>query len=398
MMFRNRNIASAILASVAIAGLAACDDTTQAPFETSTDGIVAQKESTSAGPRVAQLVALALREPSARGIFFRASGNSPVKEGKLFLSGFLGGEGTPLLQAMARAGGVSVAEVQALVAQLGPVEIYVPVAEHRAAWTGGSNVQVAFSAHDRAQPYGFDLNGNAVELSADEAPATPTVVVTYAESFNEQGKPYGADLARGGSSNALAPSFAVLTTPYTGVWADSVRTNSDFEGWASGSPEFELYIQNAQTRGNIACSGESSVEPYNFNMDNTFYPHPVLLAADYELPQGVPMVIAMFEDDDTRCKIVQGKDYIKLATDAFTNAGAAYKALTSKEWVNGQWIMQLHTAAVNVVSIIKGNDEFVGVSTTYTDIDGTARHYTLRNEYMNATGSVRLQWRTDTGY
>lgn len=397
-MFRTRTIASAVLATVAAAGLAACDDTTQAPFETTAQAVSAQGAATAAGPRVAQLVALALREPSARGIFLRASGNSPVKEGKLFLSGFLGGEGTPLLQAMARAGGIPVAEVQALIAQLGPVEIYVPVAEHRAAWTGGANLQVAFVAHDRAQPYGFDLNGNPVQLSAQEAPSTPTVVVTYAESFTAQGKAYDADLAPAGGSDALAPRFATLTVPYTGVWADSINTSGDFENWASGSPEFELYIQNAETRANIACSGESSVEPYRFNMDNTSYPHPVLLAADYELPQGVPMVIAMFEDDDVRCKIVQDKDFIKLATDAFTNAQAAYKSLTSKEWVNGQWIMQLHTAVVNFVSIVKGNDEFVGVATLTTDIDATARRYTLRNENMAANGTVRLQWRTDTGY
>ncbi|HEX2077021.1 MAG TPA: hypothetical protein VHG08_04905 [Longimicrobium sp.] len=397
-MFRTRNIASAVLATVAIAGLGACDDTTQAPFETTTRGVAAQNTATSAGPRVAQLVALALREPSARGIFHRASGNSPVKEGKLFLSGFLGGEGTPLLQAMARAGGIPVAEVQSLVAQLGPVEIYVPVAEHRAAWTGGSNVQVAFAAHDRAQPYGFDLNGKAVELSVKQAPATPTVVITYAESFDAQGKAYEADRVPAGSSNALAPRFAELTTPYTGVWADSIETASDFEGWSAGSPEFELYIQNAQTRGNVSCSGESSVEPYKFNMDNTFYPHPVLLAADYELPQGIPMAIAMFEDDTERCKIVQGKDYIKLAIEAFTNAGAAYKGLTSKEWVNGQWIMQLSNAIVAFIQIIQGNDEFVGLTTGVTNIDGTARRYTLRNEYMNANGTIRLQWRTDTGY
>ncbi|HEU0302368.1 MAG TPA: hypothetical protein VFR37_23115 [Longimicrobium sp.] len=397
-MFRTRNIASAVLACVAIAGLGACDDTTQAPFETTTGGVSAQSTASSAGPRVAQLVALAIREPSARGIFYRASGNSPVKEGKLFLSGFLGGEGTPLLQAMARAGGIPVSEVQALVAELGPVEIYVPVAEHRAAWTGGSNVQVAFTAHDRAQPYGFDLNGGAVELSVKEAPAIPTVVITYAESFTAQGKAYDADLAPAGGSNALAPRFATLTVPYTGVWVDSISTNSTYESWASGSPEFELYVQNAQTRANVACSGESSIEPYKFNMDNTFYPHPVLLAADFELPQGAPMLIAMYEDDDTRCKIVQNKDYVKLATDAFTNAGAAYKALTSKEWVNGQWIMQLHTAVVNVIDIIQGNDEFVGVSTTSTNIDATPRRYTLRNDLMNATGTIRLQWRTDTGY
>ncbi|HEY0018951.1 MAG TPA: hypothetical protein VGC13_21805 [Longimicrobium sp.] len=395
-MFRTRNISSAVLATLAIAGLGACADDAQAPFEAQT-AAVTQTSATPAGQRVAQLVALALREPSARGVFHRAVAASPVRESKLFLSGYLGGEGTPLLQAMARAGGLKVSEVQALVQQLGPVEIYLPVAEHRAAWAGGSDLLVAFAERDRAQPYGFDLNGRPVQLDIDEAPATPTVVITYAEGFDEKGNPHGANRPQG-ASNALAPRLAVLTVPYTGVWADSIETKSDFENWASGSPEFELYIQNAQTRANVACSGESSVEPYNFNMDGTFYRHPVLLAADYEIPESVPMVIAMFEDDDVRCKIVQGKDYIKLAVEGFAAAGAAYKGVTSKEMVNGQWIMQLHTALVNFIEIAQGNDEFVGVSTTTTNIDGIARRYTLRNDYMNATGTIRLQWRTDTGY
>ena len=60
--------------------------------------------------------------------------------------------------------------------------------------------------------------------------------------------------------------------------------------------------------------------------------------------------------------------------------------------------MQLHTAVVNIIDIIQGNDEFVGVATPTTNIDSTARRYTLRNEYMNANGTIRLQWRTDTGY
>lgn len=395
-MFRTRNFASAVLATLAIAGLGACANDAQAPFEA--EASVSQNAASEAGPRVAQLVALALREPSARGLFYRAQASSPVKENKLFLAGWLGGEGTPLLQAMARAGGMKVSEVQALVSQLGPVEIYLPVAEHRAAWTGGTDVQVAFAERDRAQPYGFDLNGRPVQLSIKDAPATPTVVVTYAESFDEKGVAHGANRPQAGPSGALSPRLAVLTVPYTGVWVDSIKTNSDFENWASGNPEFELYVQNAETRGNIACSGESAVEPYNFNMDGTSYRYPTLLAADYELPQSVPMVIAMFEDDDIRCKIVQDKDFVKLATDALTNANSAYKALSGKEWVNGEWIMQLKTAYVNVMSIIHGNDEFVGVSTTVSDINSLDSHHTLRNENSMATGIVRVQWKTDTGY
>lgn len=398
-MTRNRNIAAALLASMALVGVAACSDSAQAPFQTAETPVLAQNTEIPAGQRVAQLVALALREPSARGIFYRATSSSPVKEGKLFLSGFLGGEGTPMLQAMARAGGITAADVQALVAQTGPVEIYLPVEAHRAAWTGGDNVIVAYAERDREQPYGFALNGSRVELSIDEAPATPTVVVTYAESFSEQGRAHGSHVASSSVSGPFSPRLATLTVPFTGLWVDSIKTAGDFESWAAGSAEFELYVQRADTRAIVQCvDAHNSVEPYKFDMNNDVYPHPVLLAQEAELPQGAPIVIAMYEDDDTSCVIKDDKDYVKLATDALTNAYSAYKGITSKEWYNGTWIMQLSAAYTAFKSFITGNDEFVGVASGLESVDGTDRHYFLKDDTMANQGVLRLQWKTDTGY
>jgi hypothetical protein len=398
-MTRNRNIATAILASMALAGMAACTDGAQAPFQAEKATILAQNTEIPAGQRVAQLVALALREPSARGLFYRATSNSPVKEGKLFLAGFLGGEGTPLLQAMARAGGLSTAQVQALVAQTGPVEIYLPVEAHRAAWTGGDNVIVGYAERDRAQPYGFALDGSRVELSRDVAPATPTVMVTYAESFDAQGKAHGSRNVATGAKSILTPRFATLTVPFTGLWVDSIKTAGDFESWAAGSAEFEIYIQRADTRAVVQCvDAHNSVEPYKFDMNNDVYPHPVLLAQESELPQGTPIVVAMYEDDDTSCVIKDDKDYVKLATDAVTNAYNGYKGLTSKEWYNGAWIMQLSTAWTSFIDWARGNDEFVGVAAGVENIDNIDRHFFLKNENGSNQGVLRLQWKTDTGY
>lgn len=396
-MIRSRNIATAILGSMALVGVAACTDGAHAPFQTGEAAVLAQDVSVPAGQRVAQLLALALREPSARGIFHRASSNSPVKEGKLFLAGFLGGEGTPILQAMARAGGLSTADVQALLAQTGPVEIYLPVPEHRAAWTGGDNVIVGYTERDHAQPYGFDLNGRAVELSADEAPATPTIMVTFAESFNAQGVAHGSRVAA--PAGALQPRFTTLTTTFTGVWVDSIKTVEDFEGWPNGHPEFEIHVQNGNTRATVNCSdGLRSVEPYHFDMNGTSHAHPVLAAQESDLPQGVPIVIAMYEDDDTPCVIKDDKDYVKLATDALTNAASAYRGLTSKECVNGEWIMQLSAAWTAFMSLASGNDEFVGVASGVENIDGTDRHFFLKNTAMANQGVLRLQWKADTSH
>jgi hypothetical protein len=399
-MPRNRNVAATLLAALALAGAAACTDGAQAPFQASGAAVLAQDVSIPAGQRVAQLVALALREPAARGLFYRATSTSPVKEGKLFLGTFLGAEGTPLLQAMARAGGLKTAEVLALVAQTGPVEIYLPVEAHRGAWTGGDNVQVAYAERDRAQPFGFALDGSGVELSREQAPATPTVVVTYAESFNEQGRAHGSHVVPATpAAGSMGPRLATLTVPFTGLWVDSIKTAGDFEYWAAGSSEFEIYIQRADTRAVIQCvDAHNSVEPYKFDMNNDVYPHPVLLAQESELPQGTPIVVAMYEDDDTSCVIKDDKDYVKLATDALTNAYSAYKGITSKEWYNGAWIMQLNAAWTAFKDWVRGEDEFVGVASGVENVDSTDRHFFLKDDLMANQGVMRLQWKTDTGY
>ncbi|HST63271.1 MAG TPA: hypothetical protein VLK84_31460, partial [Longimicrobium sp.] len=124
----------------------------------------------------------------------------------------------------------------------------------------------------------------------------------------------------------------------------------------------------------------------------------VLLAQEGELPQGAPVVIAMYEDDDEDCVIKDDKDFVKLATDALTNAYGAYKGVTSKEWYNGAWIMQLSAAYTAFKSWALGNDEFVGVSAGLDNIDSIDRHFFLKNENGSNQGVMRLQWKTDTGY
>lgn len=381
------------LVAAAVLGLAACNDAAEAPLAPETGAAAAAQ--TPADQRLARLVATALRNPEVRAQLRSDLAASPVKEGKLYLRSYLNGSGQGLLTAMSRAAGTGQDAVLELVGQMRPLEIYIPVAEHRQAWNGGSDVVVAIQLVEHTDPFGVDLNGRAVALSYETAPSTPVISIVPTESFDAQGEPLARDRARSGASF----THSTTGTMFTGLWVNHINVGHDYEDWTRGSPEFEFWLINSQTRGTITCAEEDvTVEPYRFNMDGTSYSNDFLLAAEYEMPQSVPLGIAMYEDDDTRCVIRDDKDYIKLATDAFTNAYGAYKALTSKEWVNGQWIMQVAHAYMAFASIVKSNDEFVGIATGTENVDGTERVFTLANEQMIKTGTVYLQWKTDTAH
>ena len=67
------------------------------------------------------------------------------------------------------------------VTRAGTLEMYFPVAAHRAAWTGDENVLVATAERDGDAPVAFDLAGRRIVLSPDSPPSTPVLAVEPAE-------------------------------------------------------------------------------------------------------------------------------------------------------------------------------------------------------------------------
>jgi|GEM_PF-6195113 len=385
----------------AVLTLAACGDSEQ-PFTPETTAPAAQSAAEPAMQQLARLVATSLRDPSVRAQLHAAVASSPVKEGKLYLSDYLKGQGNPLLRAMARAGGVSQAEVLGLIAQTGALEMYLPVDAHRAAWKGGDNVIVAAQLVEEEAPFGVDLQGRTLSLSLETEPTTPVISLVPAESFDETGRAYGsvAGGMRSSASIAVAgvqPRLGMNPDgSWTGLWVNEVHTSQEYEPWTKGDPEFEMHLENATTRAKAVCAEEdSSIEPYRFNMDGTNYYNAFLIADETELPQGQPFSIYLYEDDDTRCVVKDDKDYPKLAADALSNAYSAYKALKSKEWENGQWIVKIANAYVAFKSIITGNDEFAGMTAGLSDIGTTPQTFQLKDQNMNNIGWVNLQWKSD---
>ncbi|HLL46807.1 MAG TPA: hypothetical protein VK399_08850 [Longimicrobiaceae bacterium] len=405
MQFFCRSATFGVALTAAAISLSACSDTSSPALPTESDA--ASASVAQGGPayqRLARMVALSLREPSVRGMLQRSMAGSKVKEGKVHLNTYLRGEGALLLRAMSRAGGVSEAEVLAVLAETGSMEIYLPVGTHRSQWQGGSDLVVASLIDDQQVPFGVDLDGRTLTLSKDTPPTTPTISIVPAESFDAQGKPWDRDLATGpnASINAQGPRFNLNTTPFTGIWINEVHVGHDYEGWGQGNPEFEFYYENASTRQPIVCITEfRSVEPYHFNMDGTSYTgRPFLLAADNEVPEGVPTVISMWEDDTEPCVLKPaGKiDYVKRATDALNNAYSAYKGIKEKGWNDSQVIVLVYNTAIAFKAFFTEGDEFVGVSAGLDNIDGTARVFQLKNTNMTNTGWISLQWKTDVAH
>ena len=139
---------------------------------------------------LARLVALGMREPSARAAFHRASSSSPVKEGKLHLSTYLrSAQGKPLRLAMSRAGIVSESHILGLLGQLPNLEMYLPFDAHRERWQGGSEVLVAIQLKEFSDALGFDMNGTPVTLPDSLEPTKPTIALVPSESFDAAGQP-----------------------------------------------------------------------------------------------------------------------------------------------------------------------------------------------------------------
>lgn len=92
-----------------------------------------------------------------------------------------------------------------------------------------------------------------MQLSKDAAPAVPAISIVPAEGFDEAGAPNHKRTGQPRSYAGVSFSHTTDGTPWTGLWVNEVHTSSDFEGWALGNAEFELYLQTP-TRAKSWCA------------------------------------------------------------------------------------------------------------------------------------------------
>ncbi|HSP77001.1 MAG TPA: hypothetical protein VLQ93_00630, partial [Myxococcaceae bacterium] len=343
-----------------------------------------------AGQRLARAVALSLREPALRSLLQVAMAETLVKEDKVHFNSFVRGPGRGLLQAMSRSSGLSVAQLEELVRQVGSLEMYLPFKAHRSAWRGGEELLVATQYRDHETPVGFDLDGNPVPLSLEAPPETPTLVLVPAEDFDAEGNPSerGLALGRGAQVQALGDVSAAYAA-WTGAYATYVYIPGDYEGWPRGDPEYELFLERTESyRQLIRCAAAGSSQPFYWNMDGSSWSTPFLIAWASETPTLTGMAMYVYEDDEGACSVRDDADYVKKTMDALKSANTLAMATQKKQ--SGSSVITFHHATVASKSISSGGDEFVGIlsGTSTTQIDSTEKVYLIKNQNLQDVGRV----------
>jgi len=272
---RRLHYALILLAAGSLA-LAGCQDAT-IPTPTDVGPARASVEpATEPARELARSLALALRKPGVRNGLLTAMQASPFHEGKVFFSrAHFTGSLAGLLGHMAEAAGVTRRHVIALIDELPPLELYLPVPEHRREWDGSEHLLVATVLEEGATPYGVRPDGQEVTLSAEAPPSTPTLVLVPAESFTARGEPR-SDLVTaapvelrasvdcgpyalqdcgdgGGGGSTWSPPPGATWQRDIGIKEriSHLRFWDDKEGWPNGLPEFYILVDGTLDTDNF---------------------------------------------------------------------------------------------------------------------------------------------------
>jgi len=310
--------------------------------------------------------ARALRNPAFRAYIKAQLDASPFTEHKLQLQSFLGANGGRALRQIAQENGVADSVLAAAAGATRPLEFYLPVKAHRAAWSGDLNVLVATALGDHDAPVAFDPDGHRRVLSLDAPPATPVIAVVPQET--DFSRPAGLQCleACGGGGGGGGMSLA-------GLYMTKAHFVQTFESWLKGDPEFEIHIlgQLGQTDSltDYQCAGEHAGGPYTFDQNDLDWAGRVLLFSQDQLfnyrkahpNQGI-RVFAL-EDDDTACQIKTNHDdivgmlrYVDSVYQSLTGGRDTVKVKTNyfDAFTVG------HNIWTTIASWIKTNDDLIG--------------------------------------
>jgi hypothetical protein len=314
------------------------------------------------------MVARGLKNPAFRAYLKAQLDASPYAEHKVLFERFLSANDGHALRQVAAENSVSKERLSADAKGAIALEVYFPVPEHRAAWTGDENVLVATALTDREAPVAFDPDGRRHILSPDTPPATPVLALVPVETdFSKPPARMECLTCEGtGGGGGATPSAA-------GLYMTKAHFVQDFESWLKGSPEFEVQIlgQKGQTDSLISyqCAGEKAGGPYYFDQDDKDWSGSVLLFSKTQLDQynaahpGQSIRVFVVEDDDTACSIRTDPDRFQKLIFA---VDSAYSRLTSGNDSSTIWkkYYGYATSAYSVwqrlAALIKSNDELVG--------------------------------------
>ena len=245
--------------------------------------------STATNPELlARSLALALGDPAFRAHMKGELDRSPFREHKLSFQRFLTAGRGHALAAMAQRSGVATADLARTADGAIPLEMYLPVPEHRRAWKGDANVLVATAVADHDPPMAFDVQGNRLVLDPERPPATPVIAVVPVETDFSTTPAAIECLSCGGGWVPPPPP----TVP--GLYLTKAHFVDDFEGWLKGGPEFEVHIlgQKGQTDSltDYQCAGEKQPAPYYFDQNALDWSGSVMLFSKVQLRPTTPPI------------------------------------------------------------------------------------------------------------
>ena len=398
----------------ALAGALACTDR---PPTTAPGGGPAARATTPARATIAppealaRALALALGAPEFRSRVKAQLDASPFREHKLQFQRFLRADNGNALAALAGAAGITSDALARQADRAIPLELYLPVPEHRRAWAeagGDANVLVATAIADHDVPVAFDVHGNRSLLSPNTPPATPVIALVPVEtdfSVRPSFLQYcGDECGGGGGGGGSGPP-----PPTPGLYMTKSHFTQTFEGWLKGSPEFEVHIlgQKDQTDSlkDYQCAGEHQASPYYFDQNDLDWSGSVMLYSKTQLDNyhaahpAQDVRVFVVEDDDTACEIKTTNDFwqnVVNAVDGANQALTAGKDTTSstadKAWKFAKAIQKLLAA---LASLINTNDELPG-NAVQDNIAGEYHdgyNWVVKGEKNVTNGWIKLEMR-----
>ena len=342
--------------------------------------------------RLARRLALSLGNARFRARLKRDLDRSPVREGKLHFQRYLAGGAAPEL---ARVGGEPATAVESDARRAAPLELYLPVAEHRRRWTGDERVLVATARGDHEAPVAYTTRGERLVLSARTPPSTPVLALVPSETDFDHA-----------AANIIIDGGGPTQSPPPGLYMTYAHFVETFEGWLKGAPEFEVHLLgqagSTDSLTSYGCSGERAGGFYQFNQDNLDWSGSVLLMTQTALTSyktahpNQNMRVFVVEDDDTACQIkTDGSRFSNLVKAV----EAAYPLLTGgKDTTSGaiQKIWKRATVLQKIIraiaSVINTNDELVGnaVESAVVGVTYPGANWVIKGESNKTNGWINL--------
>jgi hypothetical protein len=377
-----------------VLGAVACTDRTS-PEPSSEPPPINGDSPTAARERLAQRIALALRDEKFRAQLKRDLDRSPVREGKIQFQHYLAASHARATIALAQASGETGGAVSVDAARAPALELYLPVPAHRAAWTGDERILVATADDERQAPIAFSPLGERLVLDRDTPPDIPVLALVPAETDFERVGHQADFLGEGGGSS----------TPPTGLYMTNSHLAESFESWVKGAPEIEVHMLGqagaTDSLTTYACAAEPAAGYYYFDQNSLDWSGSVLLMSQTQLNSykqshaNQNLRVFLVEDDDTPCKI-------KVDPARFANlikeVEAAYPLLTGgRDSVNGQLKIFKKANAIQrilkaLASVLKTNDELIG-NAVESAVVGEAyanANWVIKGDGNRTNGWVRL--------